>query len=245
MTQDEIKAKAESFGRWYHAIKLTPTYTTMSLPFEDLWERIAEVQATVYYSGKSVLDLGTMDGHWAFEAERRGARPVVAGDIWPNPRLAFAKEVFGSGIVMVPNADVHCLTDRIEPVMRQLGIRKFDVIQCMGVIYHVQNPILALQQIRNCIADDGLLLIEAGCWLSRSDQPTARLNRGEMLYDDGSTYWLMDLNCLTWILELAGFKVEEASIRRFTQQPRCERVCMICRPVERLTTADNYGARLL
>jgi tRNA (mo5U34)-methyltransferase len=38
-------------------------------------------------AGMRCLDIGTMDGFWAFELERRGAGEVVAGDVLDATRL--------------------------------------------------------------------------------------------------------------------------------------------------------------
>jgi len=52
-------------------------------------------------AGARCLDVGTHDGFWAFEMERRGADAVLAIDIadpdqvdWPEPRPAVSPEVY-------------------------------------------------------------------------------------------------------------------------------------------------------
>jgi tRNA (mo5U34)-methyltransferase len=66
--------------RWWHTIEVAPGIvtpggwdlrsTSAQLPWPDV-------------SGKRCLDIGTMDGFWAFELERRGAAEVLATDIGP------------------------------------------------------------------------------------------------------------------------------------------------------------------
>lgn len=96
MTSDEIKSKSESFKRWYHAIELFPGYVTPSnmTPSMHQWEQVRKVREKMDYKGKSVLDLGTMDGMWAFEAEKLGAKPVYALFIW-NDSYGSKIEVLG------------------------------------------------------------------------------------------------------------------------------------------------------
>jgi tRNA (mo5U34)-methyltransferase len=242
VTREEVIKKAESFGRWYHAVELLPGYHTQSMPFGDVWEQIRRVRANLPFENKTVLDLGTMDGLWAFDAEQRGARYVLAGDIWANPRLLFAREVRGSKIIPVPNADIHCLGDRLRSLMVFDRVQKFDVVQCMGVIYHVQNPLLALHQVRRVIAETGILVMESGCWMGGGDDPVLRMNRGEPKpYDDNSTYWLPNLACLKWMLTITGFTVIEETILRLKQQPTCERVALLAKPGPLHPTPDNYG----
>ena len=53
-------------------------------------------------TGKTVLDMGSFDGFWAFECERRGAKRVLAIDTWVSERhyVAFlhARERLGSKV---------------------------------------------------------------------------------------------------------------------------------------------------
>jgi SAM-dependent methyltransferase len=242
MTDLEIRTKAESFGKWYHELQLTPSFRTPSLPFQDVWEQIQSVRDTIDYKDKTVLDLGSMDGRWAFDAENRKARAVVASDIWPNPRLLFAREVFKSNITVVPNADIHCLVDRMRSSMAHLGIHKFDIVQCMGLIYHVQNPMLGFHQIRQLIAPDGVMLLETGAWTGGGDEPLARLNRGKMLYQDGSTYWMMNLACIEQVLGVCGFQLDRSTLKRFGQWQGTERICGLVRPIPVTHSLDDFGA---
>ena len=103
---------------WYHTIELSPEYTTPGMfdlrPVVDLYglpERM---------DGLRALDVGTWDGFWAFEMERRGA-DVTALDLddmqdldWPAIRrpetfpdtkrgdgFRLAKELSGSKVERV------------------------------------------------------------------------------------------------------------------------------------------------
>src|SRR5688572_18647814 len=77
-TTDQIRASVDSLGWWYHTLDLAPGVTTPGffdcrpmagrVPWPDL-------------RGKRCLDVGTHDGFWAFEMERRGAGEVVGVDL--------------------------------------------------------------------------------------------------------------------------------------------------------------------
>ena len=77
---------------WYHTIEL-PTGPT---PGEyDLRKSVNKLPFPPTLEGRRCLDVGTHDGFWAFEMERRRAAEVVAIDIrdpeeidWPEPRPA-------------------------------------------------------------------------------------------------------------------------------------------------------------
>src|ERR1043165_1637157 len=100
---------------WYHTLELAPGLVT-----EGIFDRrpvIDRYRLPASLEGKRALDVGTWDGFWAFEMERRGAE-VVALDLdderdldWPprrrpdhfpdEPRgegFRLAKEILGSSV---------------------------------------------------------------------------------------------------------------------------------------------------
>jgi SAM-dependent methyltransferase len=239
LSDDELRAKADSFGRWYHEIELRSGVNTRSLPHHGIWGMIEQVLSNLDYKDKSVLDLGTMDGKWAFFAEQAGAEWVVAGDVWDNPRLKFAKDVLGSKVFPFANADVHCLYHQL---VEFCGLKKFDIIQNMGVMYHVQNPMLAFHQIRRCIKDTGIMVLETGLWLGCLDEPAARLNRGDMIYPDETTYWMMNRKCLEEILTICGWQIQKGTVHDQTQSEKSERFCCVCRPIQNSGLPYDFGA---
>ena len=91
--------------------------------------------------GKSVLDIGTTNGGAAFVCERRGARRVVAVDIYDEHWFGFAaiREVLGSSAQHV-RASIYELPE-------VLG-EQFDVVLFWGVLYHLRHPLLALDNVR-------------------------------------------------------------------------------------------------
>lgn len=257
-----IRERAEALGPWYHPLELAPGYTTTSYMvgwLESTWAMIRKVTSSVVYEDRSVLDLGAMDGMWSFEAEKRKASVVVAGDIWQNAgqstekwpwnrprngidRFLFAREVLGSKAVPVTNAEVQCLHERMASVMRMLDLVRFDIVQCFGLLYHVQNPLLALHQIRRCLSSDGVLILETACWTGGGDAPCCRLNRFPAIYDDMGSYWFPNRAALVQILTLAGFNV--GKMTSVSQAPKeAERICVICPATLVPHTEDNYGSQ--
>lgn len=101
--------------------------------------------------GKRVLDVGTRDGYFAFECERRGAE-VVAVDYAEMDLTGFgaAKKIYGSRVEHV-QANVYDL----DP--GRLGI--FDVVLFLGVLYHLRHPLLALDRLRPLCRE--LLIVES------------------------------------------------------------------------------------
>jgi tRNA (mo5U34)-methyltransferase len=86
MDTDELHARIEAAGPWWHSIELAPGVVTPGGKSQELLR--AEVAALrlddLDLRGKTVIDIGAWDGFYSFEAERRGAARVVALDhfIW-------------------------------------------------------------------------------------------------------------------------------------------------------------------
>lgn len=140
---------------WYHTIDLAPGLTTPG--WFDTRATVAKVPLPQSLAGKRCLDVGTWDGFWAFEMERRGAS-VVALDLddeadldWPprrrpktfpsEPRgkgFRLAREIYGSEVERV-NLSVYDATPE------HLGT--FDLVFCGSVLIHLRDQMLALERI--------------------------------------------------------------------------------------------------
>lgn len=238
MTPAQIIEKAESLGPWYHEIALTHGYVTPSVmkASRPIWDMTRRVRSKLDYSGKAVLDLGTFDGMWAFEAERLGAASVVACDIWqaatPSPlpleRFLFARRCLGSKAWPVTNGDAHYLTDRLADAKRVLGIKAFDIVQNLGMLYHLENPLLALSEIRKQLEPKGAMLLETAAWTGGSNAPTVRLNSDNGVYYDQTTFWVPNIPALQGMLGLTGFKPRKFEVVDQLPNREAIRVCAIC-----------------
>jgi tRNA (mo5U34)-methyltransferase len=156
----DLRERAQAIS-WYHTMELAPGLTTQG-EF-DLRPWVERYGLPARLDGMRVLDVGTFDGFWAFEMERRGAAEVVALDVggeddfdWPPRRrgeratvmrpgsgFALAKEVFASQaerrICSIYNADPS-----------QLGT--FDLVLCGMVLIHLRDQLLALERIARLCA---------------------------------------------------------------------------------------------
>jgi tRNA (mo5U34)-methyltransferase len=103
-------------------------------------------------TGKTVLDIGAWDGYFSFEFERRGAKRVLAIDVWDEGALqAFllARDHFNSK-VEYQRLDAHKLSPDL--------IGTFDVVFCAGLLYHLRHPLYGLERIHSVTA--GQLILE-------------------------------------------------------------------------------------
>jgi tRNA (mo5U34)-methyltransferase len=164
--------------------------------------------------GKRVLDIGTRDGFFAFECERRGAQ-VVALDHSDLDLTGFgaARTIYGLRAEYI-QANVYDLTPE------QIG--EFDIILFLGVLYHLRHPLLALDRLRSLCRE--LLVVESLVCDERfftgfeTGQPLARLAPSiaglplaqflavGQLHSDATNKWVPNVACLRALLGDAMFE---------------------------------------
>ncbi len=105
----------------------------------------------------SVLDVGTFDGFYAFLAEARGARRVVAVDNeqyreWVSSRWGVELEG-GEGFAAIRELlDSEVDYRRLDAFdLDELG-ETFDLILCFGILHRVENPLGLLKVLRRRLA---------------------------------------------------------------------------------------------
>ena len=231
LNPNEIRQRAEAIGPWYHPIKLLPDFTTRTKwgnAQDPVWQATRDVRSRIDYKGKTVLDIASLEGMWAFEAEELGAKTVIASDIYQNggqdfyERFCFAKFVRNSRVCLLPNIDIHDLQNRLDSIFRAWEIGSgFDIIQCTGLLYHVQHPLLAIRQMRHCCNVGASLILETAC--TKANDSTLRFNYDKTVYDDETTYWVPSERCLKEMVALCGFRYQEGSMVR----KREDRVAML------------------
>ncbi len=116
-------ARSQEQKGWWHSFEL-PDGTGIDgvNTVESQTERLGCFPIPDDLRGKRVLDIGTWDGWFAFEMERRGAA-VVAVDDWDNPRFREVHARLGSRVdyrIM----DVYDLTPG--------SVGRFDIVLFMG-----------------------------------------------------------------------------------------------------------------
>jgi tRNA (mo5U34)-methyltransferase len=149
------RSSASSARSWYHAIELPDGSVTPG--WFDLRGQVHHYGLPDDLSGKRCLDVGTWDGFWAFELERRGASEVVAIDLdherdldWP-PRRRPADPAGGRGDgFREARARLGSAVERVElsvydATPERLG--SFDLVFCGSVLIHLRDQLLALERI--------------------------------------------------------------------------------------------------
>jgi tRNA (mo5U34)-methyltransferase len=158
-----------------------------------------------------VLDVGTFDGFYAFVAEARGAKRVVAIDSeqhveWVRARWGSEPEG-GNGFHTIANLlGSHVEYHRLEASrLDQLG-ETFDFVFCLGILHRVTDPLGLLQLLRARLADGGRVLLET-YGINHEDGSSAYIHvhrPGDVYPDDEFVYWGFSAESLRRLAELAG-----------------------------------------
>lgn len=135
---------------WWHSFELPDGSVNEGvITIDGLKERLAQFPIPQDLRGRRVLDIGTWDGWFAFEMERRGAE-VVAVDCIDNPRFREMHAIYGSRV------DYRQM-DMYEISPETVG--RFDYVLFLGVLYHLKHPVLALEKV--CAVAKELAVVES------------------------------------------------------------------------------------
>ncbi|MGI8622454.1 MAG: class I SAM-dependent methyltransferase [Solirubrobacteraceae bacterium] len=210
---------------WYHVLELPGGVVTRG--HFDPRRIVSKVPLPASLAGRRCLDVGTWDGFWAFEMERRGAHEVVAVDLrepaqwdWPASGSAaiqaaqrryleqvkggsegfhVAREALGSTVERV-EASVYDLTPEL--------VGEFDFVFLGTLLMHLRDPVGALMALRSVCRGEAVIAdgIEAVPSYLRPNTPVARLEG-----DSEPWWWQPNRAGLHRMVEAAGWEIEAAS----------------------------------
>lgn len=235
-TSEEIRARVDALGPWFHNLNLLGVQTAPSHFLGDYpsvkWKKFAAAIPDDL-TGKSVLDIGCNAGFYALEMKRRGAARVLGIDEDSDylRQARFAAEV--------SDADIEFRNLSVYDV-GAIG-ETFDVVLFLGVLYHLRHPLLALDLMREHVAH-GTLVFQS---MQRGSAQTAELSEDygfweQDLFDrpefpklhfienryagDPTNWWVPNRACAEAMLRSAGFDIlshpeQEVYICRAADRP--------------------------
>jgi tRNA (mo5U34)-methyltransferase len=212
----ELRRQVDSI-EWYHTLDFAQGVTTPGwLDHRPILDRIPLPGSL---EGQRCLDVGTFNGFWAFEMERRGAREVIGIDVldparwdWPvgsdpallatlSDRMAdgvgfeLARRALGSSVSRL---------DRSVYELAEQDVGRFDTVYAGSLLIHLRDPVRALERIRDVC--DGTLVLVDGIDLALTLQarrtPAARIDgRGR------PWWWYPNLPGLARMVQAGGFEL--------------------------------------
>lgn len=215
---------------WYHTIELRHGIRTPGR-FNHL-PLLADYALPDRLDGKRCLDVATMDGFWAFEMERRGAREVLALDVSclgdldvpPRQRATLSEAELTAARGGSFRAAKEILDSKVERVALNVydlspeRLGKFDFVMVGDLLLHLLNPLKAATNV--CSVTSGVAHV-VDCF-------SPYLPKLTMTYQsaDQGTWWGFSLSALQRMLWDAGFEKVELKHKFRAPSQRGERPWM-------------------
>jgi tRNA (mo5U34)-methyltransferase len=185
---------------WYHSFEL-PDGTRIEGFNELQWlrERYGRFPIPADLTGRRVLDIGAWDGWFSFEAERNGAE-VTAIDCVEVANFLEIQKKLGSRV------DYRIL-DFYE--LPEAGLGTFDFVFCLGILYHLKHPLLALEIACALTTDTAIVesfVIDGATWEEHRDQvPIMEFYETDELGNQLDNWIGPSVGCLMAMCRAAGF----------------------------------------
>lgn len=202
METQDLRTRVDAL-RWYHRIDLGQGVITHGV--DNSPERLARAHLPTDLSGRAVLDIGAWDGFFSFEAERRGAARVVAADHYAWHGTGWGTGQGKAGFQLAREV----LRSRVEDVdidvmdLSPERVGSFDVVLFLGVLYHLPNPLLALERVASVTR--GLLILETVVDMVGVSRPAAAFYPARELNDDPTNWWGLNHAAVVGMLRTVGF----------------------------------------
>jgi tRNA (mo5U34)-methyltransferase len=210
MQVEELRKEVARYP-WYHTLDLGNGIATQGLFDHRGMEDRHGLPADL--TGKRCLDVGTMDGFWAFTMERRGAAEVVAVDLedpekldWPTRlRHKIVKTMDETKAARFELARL-CLASSVE---RQLCsvydldpdvLGEFDFVFCGDMLVHLKDPATAIERIRDVCRGTALVTNPVKEQFPYRRRPLAQFDG-----IDEFEWWLPNRAALERLMRAAGF----------------------------------------
>ena len=193
------------------------------------WERLAGKVDSLKH--KKICDIGCNNGYYLFQMLSQ--EPAFLLGIDPIPKLFFQYQIFRK-YLKAPQIYFEYLG--VEQLMHFKKL--FDVVFCMGILYHRKNPLETLMHIRESMAPNGQLIIEsAGIPGEESIALFPESSYGKAK----NIFFMPTVACMkSWLLK-SGFKEVEviyAGALTFEEQRKTE-WCQY-QTLEDFTSADDH-----
>lgn len=241
LSDENLKGYFEALPGWSHEIVLPRGLKTSSAKTQEFMAAEWEAMRLPPLEGRSVLDIGGFDGGYAFMAEEHGAGRVAVLDSyqWSLDRVAITEYHHryadrGEAPPMPHHETEHWHPDELPgkrnfDLARQLrrsrveglpldfsatsaeAIGTWDIVLFLGVLYHLKDPLTALERLRQVTRERAVIETHAMI-VPGHPEPLWRLfPRAELNYD-WTNWWIPNLGGLLGGLTAAGFSNSEVLI---------------------------------
>lgn len=192
---------------WFHSFELPDGSFIEGIKPLDIQRAEADIYFSAGVEGKTVLDIGAWDGFFSYEAERRGAKRVLATDHFCWSGLGWGTR---DGFDFMHDT-LESRVDSLDvdlPDLDPTVLGRFDVVLFLGVLYHVKDPYSCLEAAARMSSDH--LVIETVTALAQEPLPAMRLYRPGELGDDPTNFWAPNIPAIEVMLKNFGYSKIDA-----------------------------------
>ncbi len=169
------------------------------------WDRILSALGPL--AGKRILDIGCGNGYYMFRAAKQNPELVLGID--PSIPFFLSFELM-QRFMQLPNLQYDLLGVDDLPVFDKC----FDMVWCMGILYHHRNPIAILRQMFDTLKVGGVAIIESQ---TIPGPGTTALFPEDRYAKARNVYFVPTADCLVNWVRRSGFKnVELVSHEKVT-----------------------------
>ena len=197
---DALRAEVAAI-EWWHTIDLGHGVVTPGR--DETPARLPLLHLPPSLAGSTVLDIGAWDGFYSFACEQRGAARVVAADQFAWRELGTRRRGF--------DCAHRALASSVEPIeldvldlSPETAGGTYDLVLFLGVLYHLRDPLLALEHVASVTGSNLVLETHVDCLTTR--RPAAAFYPGDELYGDATNWWGPNLPALVAMLHSVGFE---------------------------------------
>jgi tRNA (mo5U34)-methyltransferase len=247
LTPEQLREYVGRMG-WYHQIDVGDGVLTPGMKSTADIAREWDLFALGDLTGNSVLDIGGIDGAYAFLAERAGAsraavldhylwaadpdhyskiyhEHVEAGTTPPAPHESDAWHPETTPTRWRFDTARQALGSNVEAITLDfmdcdlLDVGVWDVVLYLGVLYHMPDPVRALRRVAAVTRKQAIIETEA-MFIRGHPETLWRFFPGGELNHDRSNWWVPNISALMGLIGAAGFKDAEILAGEPVDDPR-------------------------
>jgi tRNA (mo5U34)-methyltransferase len=236
MTPEALREHVSRMA-WYHEIDLGHGVLTPAMKSRKDILREWELFGFKNLSGKTVLDIGGIDGAYAFLAEQAGAKRAAVLDhyLWATDASHYARiyhEHIDAGKTPPapheseawhPNTTPtrwrfdtarQALNSQVKAIPLDFmdcdlrSVGEWDVVLYLGVLYHMPNPVQALRRVAEVTRQEAIIETEA-MFIRGHPEALWRFFPNAELNHDRSNWWVPNIDALMGLMGAAGFSDAE------------------------------------